>query len=129
MIYELLLCLFDAVCPVNKLQFLSYNTTLLPRANVRASSESQSSDLLDHFIMQDAGPWCSDFNDVYNPNLHINFTFTEPVVITFLQSSGYFNAFVDSFSMQYALGREGGIFMPYGVLQVPQVTNYETADL
>lgn len=109
------------MCPVNKLQFLSYNTTLLPRTNVKASSESETSNPLDHFITQYAEPWCSDFNDVDNPDLHINFTFTEPVVITFLQSSGFFNAFVDSFSIQHALGAEGGAFMPYGVLQVPQV--------
>ena len=75
--------------------------------------------------MQNAGPWCSDFNDAHNPNLHINFTFTEPVVITFLQSSGYFNSFVDSFSIQYALEREGSVFRPYGVLQIPQVRDYE----
>lgn len=109
------------MCPVNKLQFISYNTTLLPRNNVNASSENDLSNPLDHFIKQNAGPWCSDFNDVNNPNLHINFTFTEPVVITFLQSSGFYNAYVASFSLQYALGAEGETFMPYGVLQVPQV--------
>ena len=116
----MLLCIPIAVCPVNKLQFLSYNASLLPRDNVQASSES-SSNPLDHFIQSNSQPWCSDFNDVYDPNLHINFTFTEPVVITFLQSSGFFNNFVDRFSIQYALGVEGGMFMPYGVLQVPQV--------
>lgn len=111
----------NAVCPVNKLQFISYNTTLLPRKNVQASSQNNLSNPLDHFILENAGPWCSDFNDVNNPNLHINFTFTQPVVITFLHSSGFFNAYVASFSLQYALGAEGELFMAYGVLQVPQV--------
>lgn len=104
---------------MNKLQFLSYNATLLPRSNVQATSESASNPL-DHFIMMNSQPWCSEFNKVYDTNLHINFTFTETVVITFLQSSGYFNNYVDLFSIKYALGIEGGM-MPYGVLQVPQV--------
>ena len=108
-----------AVCPVNKLQFLSYNKTLLPRNNVQASSEELNT--LDHFITDSNEPWCSDFGDAFNQNLHINFTFTEPVVVTFLQSNGFYNNFVDQFSVQYALGSEAEVFMPYGFLEVPQV--------
>lgn len=112
-----------AVCPVNKLQFLSFNATLLPRGNVRASSEDSFTNSAEYLITENAAhPWCSKINDVNSPNLHINLTFTESVVITFLHSSGYYNAFVKSFSIQYALGIEGGIFMPYGVLQEQQVS-------
>lgn len=110
-----------AVCPVNSLQFLSFNRTLLPLGNVRASSEDAVSNPIQLFVEQYSQPWCSAVNDGSNPNLHINFTFSEPVVITFLQSNGFFNAFVDRFSMQYALGEEGEDFMPYGVLQDQQV--------
>ena len=112
----------NAVCPVNKLQFLSYNTSLLPLTNVIASSQDDVSNPLEHFVKQNAEPWCSGFNGAYDPNLHINFTFTEPVIITFLQSSGYFNAFVDSFSIQYALGAQG-VFFHYGVIETPQVAH------
>ena len=104
------------------LQFLSYNATLLPPENVQASSENEGLNKIDHFTKQSTEPWCSDFGDAFSPNLHINFTFTEPVVITFLESAGFYNNFVDSFSIQYALGTEGGVLMPYGFLQVPQVS-------
>ena len=107
-------------CPVNRLQFLSFNATLLPRGNVQATSEDATNPV-DHFITENTQPWCSKINDVHHPNLHINLTFTESVVITFLKSSGYYNAFVKSFSIHYALGDEGDIFMPYGVLQGEQV--------
>ena len=112
------------VCPVNKLQFLSYNTTLLPRQNVQASSENAEMNTIDHFIMKSTEPWCSEFGEVFSPNLHINLTFTEPVVITFLESDGFYNNFVDRFSIQYALGSEAGVFMPYGFLHMPQVQSY-----
>ena len=112
---------YTTVCPVNKLQFLSYNTTLLPRHNVQASSENAEMNTIDHFIKKSTEPWCSEFGDALRPNLHINLTFTEPVVITFLESDGYYNSFVDKFSIQYALGSEAGVFMPYGFLQMPQV--------
>ena len=106
---------------MNKLQFLSYNETLLPQQNVQASSENAVLNTIDHFIKKSTEPWCSEYGDGSSPNLHINLTFTEPVVITLLQSNGYYNNFVDQFSIQYALGSEAGVFMPYGFLQVPQV--------
>lgn len=107
---------------MNKLQFLSYNETLLPHQNVQASSENADMNTIDHFIKKSTEPWCSNFGDAFSPNLHINMTFTEPVVITFLQSAGFYNNFVDQFSIQYALGSEADILMPYGFLQMPQVS-------
>lgn len=121
LMYSTALCTLPAVCPVNSLQFLSFNRTLLPLDRVHASSEDAVSNPIELFVEQYSQPWCSEVNEGNNPNLHINFTFTEPVVITFLQSNGFFNAFVDKFSIQYALGEEGEDFMPYGVVQAQQV--------
>ena len=121
-----ILCSYYTVCPVNKLQFLSYSNALLPRENVQASSEDEEYNPLGNFITdQTTQPWCSDLYTVNTENLHINLTFTEPVVIAFLESSGYYNAYVNSFSFQHAMGTEGDALMPYGVLEESQVYSYD----
>ena len=110
----------NAVCPVNSLQLLSYNRELLPLENVKATSEDEPNPL-EQFVVAHGNPWCSARNDVDSPNLHINLTFTEPVVVTFIESSGFYNAYVDEFSIEHAPEAEAVEFQSYGVLEDNQV--------
>lgn len=120
------LCYTHAVCPVNSQKFLSIDRDLLPESNVRASSEDTSFNPVENFITSDSQtnpPWCTE-PDVTDPQDHyVEVNFTEPVVITFLESSGFFNGFVSKFIIEYVSVDDPNDRHLYGVLESPQVSH------
>ena len=112
------------VCPVNSQQFISLDRNLLPLENLQASSEGNPAAFL---VDPSNGPWCTDRGNGTQPGHHVNLTFTEPVVITMIQSGGFVNGFVNDFAVQYSPSLDGDDFTTYGIIEVPQVSPYTTA--
>lgn len=102
---------------------LSYDTDLLPPANINASSQDETFNPDDYLFHRNNVPlrlWCTqglsiptngesgfsgsltDF-ERNDSGYHINVTFTQPVLITQIISSGYSNGYVNNFSITYAL--------------------------
>lgn len=109
------------VCPVNNQEFISINRELLPTSNVRATSEDTAFNPVENLITHDAQdnpPWCSaiDIGTVSGHYVEINYT--EPVVITLLESSGFYNGFVSNFTIEYG-SLEGDLEL-YTVNRSPQ---------
>ena len=92
-----------AACPANSQYFISENRTLLPLANAAATSEDAAGPVT-YFINSGTpnNPWCTSAADATLPGHHINLTFTEPVVLTLIQSGGFFNGYVNNFSLAFA---------------------------
>lgn len=71
-----------------------------------ASSEdtgfNHAEDLVKH-SNQDNPPWCSQGDITNVPGHLVELNFTEPVVITLMESSGYYNGYVKNFSIEYGL--------------------------
>ncbi len=91
-------------CPVNTQEFVSFNRNLLPLSNVRATSEdtgfNHAEDLV-KYSSQDNPPWCSEADITMVTDHHIELNFTEPVVLTLMESSGYYDGYVNSFAIEY----------------------------
>lgn len=125
--YNSKLCvLYYTVCPVNNQKFLSIDRDLLPINNVRATSEDTLFNPTENFITSSAEsnpPWCSAINigDI-NPQDHfVEVNFTEPVVITLLESSGLVNGYVNNFMIEYVSLDDPNEVHLYGVTELPQV--------
>jgi len=114
-----------AVCPANNQQYLSINRDLLPTDNVHASSEDTNFNPAEDFVASSSLgdiPWCSDPDSVLTvQEQYVEINFTAPVVITLLESSGYFNAYVNMFTIEY--GTLEGPLQLYTVNGQPRVSN------
>ena len=113
-----------SVCPVNDQKFLSIDRGLLPVSNVRATSEDTLFNPVENFITSDIQsnpPWCSATN-IEHPNVHfVEVNFTEPVVITLLESSGLVDGFVNNFMIEYVSLDDSSDVQLYGFTESPQV--------
>ena len=88
------------MCPPNSQQTITANHSLLPLANIVASSENPV-DPAEDIITN--GFWCTSVGSA--PTVggeYVNFTFTEPIVLLALQSSGRSDSYVNSFTFEYA---------------------------
>ena len=112
---------FLAVCHVNNQRFISVNRTLLPLVNIQATDEDSRNNPLEYFTDVSSNAWCTAAGNGTLPGLHINLTFTEPVVISLIISGGFINGYVDNFTIGYMDAEDGGEFSVYGVLDSPQV--------
>lgn len=108
------------VCPINRQRFVSMDLSLLPISNVETSSEDTGFNPTSNFVSLTTPPWCTAEGQGRNPGHHVNLTFTEPVVIHFLESGGFFNGFVNNFTIEYSMSDSGDDFEAYGVLEKPQ---------
>lgn len=90
-------------------QIISYNQTLLPTDNVTATSEHSSFNPDKYLFHRNNIPvrlWCT-LPDAGLEH-HINATFTEPVVITGLVSSGFSNGYVNNFTVGFSMHKGEG---------------------
>lgn len=110
-----------SVCPVNVQEFILRNATLLPPTNIQATSEDTLNNPAMGFIQTTSPPWCTAEGEGTSQEHHVELTFTEPIVVEFLQSSGLLQSFVSNFSIQYSLSVTGDDFKTYGVLEAHQV--------
>lgn len=115
------------VCPVNNQKFLSTDQSLLPPANIQATSEDTLFNPVENFIAPDSPPWCTAENEGTMPGHSIELTFTEPVVIELLQSSGFFNGYVNNFTILYTMSVTENDFNSYGILEQSQVCRHVTS--
>ena len=86
-------------------RIISYGGLLLSSDNVSASSEDAAFNPDDYLFHRNNVPlrlWCTLPND--GVEHHVNATFTEPVVITELISSGFSNGYVNNFTVEYSMG-------------------------
>lgn len=113
-----------SACPFNSQYFISENHTLLPLENVAATSEHQDGPA-SFFITPRTNPWCTSAEDATLPGQHINLTFTEPVVLTLIQSGGFFNGYVNNFSLAYTDG-DSEEFTTYSISNYSEVSEIST---
>ena len=107
------------VCPPNNQLFISDNRSLLPLENIQASSESP---LYPTANIANSG-WCTNAPSFIGE--YVNFTFTQPVVLTMILSSSVFiGHYVNNFSIAYSPSEDGNgsFFDIYGVTSTPQVS-------
>jgi len=81
----LLLLLFDNIPQ----QFISENATLLPEGHVQASSEDATFNPGQNFVDASSPPWCTAQENATRPGHFIDLNFTEPIVLTYVKSSGH----------------------------------------
>ena len=114
---------FSPVCPPNDQLFISNSRSLLPLENVQASSESLTFPIANILSPNAAATWCTNAPSFIGE--HVNFTFTEPVVLTMIVSSSAFPShYVNNFSIAYSSSEDsnGSSFDIYGVTSMPQVS-------
>lgn len=115
---------------MNNQRFLSIDRDLLPIVNVRASSEDADFNPVQNFITSDSqnnSPWCTKPR-VNNPREHfVEVTFTEPVVLTLLESSGFVNGYVNNFMLEYTSLENSSDVQLYSVINSPQVSTRHTS--
>ena len=90
------------MCPPTALRVISYDSTLLPVENLTASSEDIEFNPVILLFGRNNVPfnlWCSDSDTGLDH--HINVSFTQPVVITLMISSGFSNGYVSNFTVEY----------------------------
>lgn len=103
--------------PPSSQQTITANRSLLPLANIVASSEDPV-DPAEDIITN--GFWCSSVSDASTVSgQHVNFTFTEAIVLLAIQSSGRGNSYVNNFTFEYA---EEDDFVVYRDTESPQVS-------
>ena len=122
---------YNLGCSVGTQRILSYDTDLLPPTNINASSQDQSFNPDDYLFHRNNVPlrlWCSQafnipsdeesregFNrslldfEHNNSGYLINVTFSQPILITQIISSGFSNGFVNNFSITYASEDDEGL--------------------
>lgn len=110
-----------AVCPLRTQQLISKNKTLLPDENVQASSEDVLNPV-ENFLLYSNHPWCTAEEDGLHPGHFIDLNFTAPIVLTYVESNGFSNGYVDNFTVEYTLLAEGDHFNTYGVTEAQQVS-------
>ena len=110
-----------AVCPLRTQQLISKNKTLLPDENVQASSEDTLNPV-ENFLMYSNHPWCTAEEDGSHPGHFIDLNFTEPIVLTYVESDGFINGYVDNFTIEYTQLAEGDHFNTYGVTDDQQAS-------
>ena len=111
------------VCPPNSQLFISDSRSLLPLENIQASSESQIFPSVD--IVNAASGWCTSPDAPSFIGEYVNFTFTQPVVLTMIASSSFFTShYVNNFTIQYSPSEDNNdsFFDIYGITEMPQVS-------
>jgi len=85
-------------------RIISYDLLLLHTDNVTASNEDAAFNPDEYLFHRSNVPlrlWCTvPFAGLVH---HVNATFTEPVVITELISSGFSNGYVNNFTVEYSM--------------------------
>lgn len=97
------------------------NKTLLPDENVQASSEDTLNPV-ENFLMYSNHPWCTAEEDGSHPGHFIDLNFTAPIVLTYVESNGFSNGYVDNFTIEYTLLAKGDHFNTYGVTDDQQAS-------
>ena len=105
MIHHLLLCfIICAACPPRTLRVISYESTnLLPVQNLSASSEDTWINPVALMFGRGNVPfslWCSESGTGLKH--HVNVTFSQPVVISALISSGFSDGYVNNFTVEFS---------------------------
>ena len=109
------------MCPVNSQRFISTDTNLLPTTNIRASSEDALFNPVANFIEPSSSPWCTAEEEGEMAGHFVELTFTEPIVVQLLQSSGFVNGYVSNFTILYSMSATEDDFKAYGILEESQV--------
>ena len=112
---------------------VSYDSSLIHPSNVSASSQESVFNPDDYLFSRHNVPfklWCTeelelpgDSNSsrivnliellrLHGTRFHINVTFTRPLLLTHVLTSGFSNSFVESFDIQLSLDADG-TFVPY----------------
>lgn len=119
-------------CSPGTHRVISYNSTLVPEGGVMASSEDAVFNPDDDLFHRNNIPlrlWCtqsfeealrsregvglSDMDsDNFTADFDIRVTFTEPLLITHIITSGFSNGFVNNFTIEYSPDRTGPL-IPY----------------
>ena len=107
---------------MNTQQFLSFDRDLLPLTNVRATSEDTGFNDVENLIKYASlnnPPWCSAVDTPSVAGHYVEVNFTEPVVLTMVESSGYADGYVSNFAIAYGM-LEGDLqsYITNGVAQV-----------
>ena len=110
------------VCPPGTQRFLSLNRELLPLENVRSTSDDAPFNPTTGFV-DGTAPWCNGRDMLNFVGQYVEVTFTEPIVIALLMSSGLQSNFVNNFTISYSMSTSGEDFQTYGLLQDEQVCN------
>ena len=77
------------------------------------------------FIETTSAPWCTAQGEGIQERMnYVELTFTERIVVEFLESTGLLESWVSNFSIQYSQSESGEDFITYGVLEAPQVYAY-----
>lgn len=96
--------LYNTACPPTTLRVISYGSTnLLPAENLSASSEDKGINPVTLMFGRGNIPfslWCSASDTGLKH--HINATFSQPVVISALISSGFSDGHVNNFTIEYS---------------------------
>lgn len=111
-----------AVCPLRTQQLISKNRTLLPEENVQASSEDTFNPVENFLMYSSQDPWCTAEEDSSHPGHFIDLNFTEPIVLTYVESDGFTNGYVNNFTIEYTLLPEGDHFNTYRVTDDQQAS-------
>ncbi len=92
-----------AVCPITSQQIVSANTDLLPPSGVQTTSESSLFNPLGNLVHPHSSPWCTapHSNSRLVPDLQVTLSFTEPVRVSMIKSSGFINGYVNNFTIEY----------------------------
>ncbi len=105
-----------AVCPPSAQRVISYDASLLPPSTIAASSEDTASNPADQLFGRNNVPfnlWCTAPET--GSHHHINVSFTEPVVIMAIVSSGFANGYVTEFAVEYSPTSPPDGLLPYKV--------------
>ncbi len=95
---------------------ISYDNSLLPPSTIAATSEDAASNPVDQLFGRNNVPfnlWCTAPESGIRHE--INVSFTEPVVITGIVSSGFANGYVAEFTVEYSLTDPPDALLPYKV--------------
>jgi len=112
---------------------VSYNSSLVHPSNISASSQESVFNPDDNLFNRKNIPfklWCTEelelpgdsnssgsaslieFLRLHGTSFYINVTFTRPLLLTHILTSGFTNSFVESFNIQFSLDMDGS-FVPY----------------
>lgn len=108
---------------MNVQEFILRNSDLLPPTNIRATSEDSNNNPAAGFIETTSAPWCTAENQGApdREQIYVELSFTEKIVVEFLESTGLLHSWVSNFSIQYSQSESGDDFETYGVLETSQV--------
>ena len=108
------------VCPVNTQNFFLRSGDA--SVTVAATSEDAANNPATGFVDANTPVWCTaEGEGIPERRNYIDLTFSETVVIEFIESTGLLESWVSNFSIQYSTSASGDDFMPYGVLETSQV--------